>query len=121
VDGDIDTPVEANAYPTPVKIDLLMGDLGCMQEDAILNYPAHLISRCGATNAGHVVVVTIHGRHASIRATTHGARGLESTVDCAVRQSYGERVLSTVEGEHAHCRVHSITAAIDAPYRKSAC
>lgn len=121
MNGDIDTPVETRTDPSTIEIDLLMGDLRCMQEDAALNYPAHLVSRCGATSARHVEVVTIYRRHASDHATAHGARSLEAPIDCVIRKPYGERVVRTINGEYADYRMHSILGAVNAAYGDAGC
>jgi hypothetical protein len=116
VEVDTDTPVETFTDLLPIKIGLLMGDLGRMQENAVLNKPAHLVSRIGLTFSRHVVVVTIYRRDASKRASTHGAGGLETSVDFVVRKIDCERVLRIIEGEYADRRVHSKQGSVYAQY-----
>jgi len=105
----------------PIKIGLLMGYLGSMQENAVLNDPAHLVSGIGLPFARDVVVVTIHRRDASDRASTHGAWSLQTSVDFVVRKIYCERVLRAIKGEYADRRVHSIRVSVYAPYVQPAC
>jgi hypothetical protein len=97
-----------------IKISLLMGDFGSMQEDAVLNDPTHLISGIGLPLARHVVVVAIYRSDAPNRTSAHGARSLQAPVDSVVRKIYRQRVLRAVKGEYADRRVHAIPFSVHA-------
>src|ERR1039458_2147566 len=116
VDVDTDTPVETFVDLLPIKINLLMRDLGSMQENAVLNDPAYLVTRIRHPFVRHVIEVTVHRRHATDRASTHGAWSLHATVDFVVRKVNCERVLRSIEGEHVYRRVHAVRGSADRMY-----
>src|ERR1700686_5441822 len=112
VDVDTGAPVETFSDVLSNKIRLLMGDLGRMQENAVLNDPTGLVSGIGLPFARHVVVVTINRCDASDRASTHGAWRLQTSVDFVVRKIYCELIVRAIECEYADRRVHPIQVSV---------
>ena len=90
-----------------------MRDLWGMQEDAVLDDPAHLVTRVGLTRRRRVKEVTVDGRHAACRGPTHSAGSLPAPVDGVVGEVNLDRVRRPAEGEDVDCRQHPIVATVD--------
>ena len=113
VDVDTDTPVKTIVDLAPIKINLLMRNLWSMQENAVLNDPAHFVTRIRLPFVRHVIEVSVHRRHAIDGATAHGAGGLFTAVDFVVRKVNGERVLRPSEGEYMDRGVHAVLGSVN--------
>jgi len=64
-----------------------MRDLWGMQEDTVLDDPAHLVARVGRTRMRQIKEVTVDRRHAARRDPAHGAGRLRTAVDGALGEA----------------------------------
>lgn len=83
-------PVESLAHRVLIKVHLLVGDLGGVQQHAVLDDPAHHVTRVDRAPWGDVEEVPVHRRHAPRGRAAHDARSLERAVDGVVGEADGE-------------------------------
>jgi hypothetical protein len=96
-----------------VKVDLLVRDLGAVEQDTVLDDAAYLIARVGCSKLREVKEVTVDGRDAAWRTFAHRTCVLQATVNRVVGESYGNRVLDAIEGEDVDCGLYPVRTAVD--------
>jgi hypothetical protein len=76
----------------------LMRDLRSVKKNAVLDDPTDLVTGVRLARGSRVKVVGVDGGHTVGCTPTHGAWRLQTSVELVVRQTNGERVLSSTEG-----------------------